>query len=76
MLNRFELFNHLLAIALTKLNLPWPVAIAIVDDIQDTNIVYKINNGTDETVLKKVTDYLNWKVNQAPKPFWFVRSGE
>jgi len=57
-------------------SLDWRTAVAVAEDVQDSNIAYKINTRIDEPVAKKLVDYLNWKVNQAPKPFWFVKSGE
>ncbi len=76
MLDRFELFQKLLLVVVAKVPVDWKTAIGWMEDIQDSNVIYMIRHGEDESVAKKLTDYVNWKLGLASRPFWFVKAGE
>jgi hypothetical protein len=75
---RYNLFMQLLGVAVTinDIRSGHNKAIRALADAHDPNIEAMINLGTDESVEKKVTDYVNYVYFGASKPHWFVLSNE
>ena len=74
MIDRWELFQKLLMVAIEKSPVDWKQSIGWFEDAQDTNVKYMVIRGEDQTVAQKVTDYVMWKLGQGPKPFWFIKA--
>jgi hypothetical protein len=77
-MKRFDFFVQLLSVAciINDIRSGHNKAVNAIGQVHDPNVHAMIELGTDETVEKKVTDYVNYIYFGAPKPHWFVLSNE
>ncbi len=75
---RWNLFNQLLMLALSKHSISWLTAVQVYKDVQDPNIKYNIDGTSDSDSGRElggmVIEYVNWKAGNGGKPDWFIKS--